>query len=579
VNPWALYDEAEAGYANYAVRTGEYPSLYRLSVPARQFEPYLADGMPSAVPAQGGFYTTSVTLRSGLYWSDGSPLTADDVAFTVNTALAFHLRLDWSAAYDPEVLDHAAASGSSLVQFFFKKPLTVEHWQYGALQGPVLSKAYWSSRLDGARALLPPQDLQDSLQKTLSQVADIQARIDEDNAILLGGVSDPQRLEQLRARIQNNQDELNSLNTKTVKLQDELNAALDAARQALFALPADGEPVFGPYLRYAGSGETLTRSLNPSYPFARPAFDGLVYSLFPDERSAVTAFDRGAVDVVLSGKDLSPSQPDRLAPTNSVTFLVFNPLRPELADPVLHRALACILTDSSLDRGAGARPFSAFVLPGPWSDAQASLPCSGLSSADRLPTAVGWLADAGYTWLQVPSRTSAGSGIRLPGGQPLQQLSLLSVASEDSPLKALAAEGVARAASTLGIPVRLQALDAQSLRYAVLSSGDYDLAVLGWRLAEYPAYLCQWFGSPGSFYTHSDVLHSACGSIAATADLPAAQQGFSALQSWLASELPFIPLYQALQHEAVRNVSYPFDPADIGVAPLYGAPELASPPP
>jgi hypothetical protein len=72
-------------------------------------------------------------------------------------------------------------------------------------------------------------------------------------------------------------------------------------------------------------------------------------------------------------------------------------------------------------------------------------------------------------------------------------------------------------------------------------------------------------------------LHSACGAITATADLPAAQQGFFALQSWLASELPFIPLYQALQPEAVRNVSYPFDPAGISISSLYGAPELASP--
>jgi ABC-type transport system substrate-binding protein len=129
----------------------------------------------------------------------------------------------------------------------------------------------------------------------------------------------------------------------------------------------------------------------------------------------------------------------------------------------------------------------------------------------------------------------------------------------------------------LGISVSLQALDAQSLRYAVLSSGDYDLAVLGWQLAEYPAYLCQWFDSPGPFSIQSDVLHSACGSIAATADMAVAQQGFFALQSWLASELPFIPLYQALQPEAVRNVSYPLDPAAISISSLYGVPELASP--
>ena len=42
VNAWALFDEAGASYANYALHSDEVPRLYRLSVPTREFEPYIA---------------------------------------------------------------------------------------------------------------------------------------------------------------------------------------------------------------------------------------------------------------------------------------------------------------------------------------------------------------------------------------------------------------------------------------------------------------------------------------------------------------------------------------------------------
>jgi hypothetical protein len=42
-------------------------------------------------------------------------------------------------------------------------------------------------------------------------------------------------------------------------------------------------------------------------------------------------------------------------------------------------------------------------------------------------------------------------------------------------------------------------------------------------------------------------------------------------------DLPFIPLYQVMQYEAVRNVAYPFEGVLDGLSGLYGAPSLAVP--
>jgi hypothetical protein len=111
----------------------------------------------------------------------------------------------------------------------------------------------------------------------------------------------------------------------------------------------------------------------------------------------------------------------------------------------------------------------------------------------------------------------------------------------------------------------------------VFSSGDYDMAVLGWRLAEYPGYLCEWFQPPSPLYYGSEELTSACVGLTSTADLETARQAILDVQSVLVRDLPFIPLYQSPGFEAYRAVSYPFGTALGGVSGLYGAPQLAVP--
>ena len=97
-------------------------------------------------------------LRTDLTWTDGSPFTADDVAFTVNTALSFRLGFDWHAYYDPDWLDHAEAVDAHTVKFYFKRAPNVAAWQYGALQGPVVQEKYWAPKVAEASTLLPPDE-------------------------------------------------------------------------------------------------------------------------------------------------------------------------------------------------------------------------------------------------------------------------------------------------------------------------------------------------------------------------------------------------------------------------------------
>ncbi len=176
-NAWSLFDANGYSYNNYAVRSEYWPRLYRLSIPGRQFEPSAAGALPSPVQLEGNLYFATVPLRSDLTWTDGSPFTADDVAFTVNTVLSFQLGFDWLDYYNPDWLDHAEAIDAHTVKYYFKKMPNAAVWQYGALQGPVLQKAYWAPRIADSAALLPSADQRSQIESLKTKVSDLQNQV------------------------------------------------------------------------------------------------------------------------------------------------------------------------------------------------------------------------------------------------------------------------------------------------------------------------------------------------------------------------------------------------------------------
>ena len=127
-----------------------------------------------------------MTLQPGLVWTDGSAFTAADVAFTVNTVLQFRLGFNWREAYNPDVLDRAEPLDDFTVQFYFKTKPTIADWQYGALQGPIVNRAYWQPRIDDALNLRPEESL-------LTSVQELETELDTESA---GEITIEDRFEQ-----------------------------------------------------------------------------------------------------------------------------------------------------------------------------------------------------------------------------------------------------------------------------------------------------------------------------------------------------------------------------------------------
>jgi len=93
-----------------------FPNLYQ-SDKNLNVVPDLADGMPS-VSSDGTVWT--VKLKTNAKWSDGTPITADDVVMTVN--MQNNANLDTDAAFDWSKLSKVEAVDAHTVKFTLTQP-------------------------------------------------------------------------------------------------------------------------------------------------------------------------------------------------------------------------------------------------------------------------------------------------------------------------------------------------------------------------------------------------------------------------------------------------------------------------
>ncbi|MBN1450374.1 MAG: hypothetical protein JW963_05105 [Anaerolineales bacterium] len=600
-NVWTLFDETGADYWNYATQADYWPRLYHLAPPllgpsarsGQRLEPATAKGEPTPLVCDAATCTATVSLQPDLTWTDGSPLTANDVAFTANTAMSFRLGLNWRQAYDPDLLDYVEALDESTVKFYFKGMPTVADWQYGVLQGPILNQAYWQPRIVKAVELLPDEALLPTIRELEAEFAEMQSQVDDLNLSLNTMAPASTVYQNTSKQAQELQEELNSVYNKLEKNRTEYETKLAEARAALFSLANTNEPTMGPWRFESRILGNFENQANLGTPLGDPWFDNVRYITYPNEATAVSALLNDEVDVILTSAGLSSDSVARLenAPeitlsrnvTRSARFLAFNHANPYLADPALHQALACMINPQALTEGLSedAAPLTSFVLDDYWQNKEASLPCAGTVDHMRLAEVVGLLKAAGYTWNEEPTADTAGRGLKAPDGTLLPQFSLLSPAYAVDTQRAEAAVYIARRAETLGLSVEVRLSAADVLLYEVYGSGNYDMALLGWRLSAYPAYLCEWFtpSEENPFAYNGSRLQSECEAWGQTSDLEGARAHVSEIQFVLMQDLPLIPLYTGMRIDAYRNIRYPFDKFVDGLSGLYAAPALAIPNP
>ena len=463
--------------------------------------PVLAEG--DATSASGGT-KWRVTLRSGLTFHDGSPVTTDDVKFTYDLAASARCPLvnDICAVVGNHLLS-VEASSAGVLTFTLKSPWAP--WQTRGLTIPILPKATLTASLVRLQGKVRGAD-----RNAVSLVREnIAADLDGGGCAASGGTNCTyaSRVTELERTLAGagldlpdprNFPQLNTAGEPTGSRDDEMYAqtlyAQLTALEGLLLAPSDGQlaaafplldvqnaPVgAGPY-RFVERvpGDYVQLSGFKGFALGEPPMTSVRLTIFSSAEGAVKAFQGGALDWVpdLRATDIAgvtPANDATLLHTASLrgyTYLAFNTRDGHVfASSVARQALAscvdlsAIITNATDDTGI---KISSTIAPTSWAAevpavAEATRDVAGARAA---LAAAGWVAGA--------------DGIFARAGSPLKADLIV---REGQATRSRAAQLIVDQAAECGIALSVSELPfasdiAARLRYP----NDFDLYLGAWQ--------------------------------------------------------------------------------------------------
>ncbi len=597
LNPWYYNDITGSSYWNAVILQFAYPTLFTLSDQRWDWAPFVADGLPETPVQEGDLWVGTVRLKPGLTWSDGSPLTAQDVAFTANTALTFAFAGNWVGWYNPALMDRAEVVDDLTVKFYYKVTPGLAIWQYGTLVGPFVNKAYWEPKI--ADILAQAEALDPTAADFLDKVTPLQQAVEaipNDNEPYFGPI-------------------------KFKRWEPGAYVESEANDQYAFIGTREEEFVNGAY-RESNSGEL---NQNRPYDFTLygeasgdkaldltygPYFQTFLFPVYSQD-AAYLALQNGEVDIVLNPSGVSQGIVDQLKANpdvqivrnaqNGFRYIEFNQARPFFKDAqglAMRQAIACqidldFLTQNVLQRQV--EPVYTLVPAGLtyWHNPDVPVYCKGMTPDQRINEAVRILKEAGFTWDVEPSYTvgsafdsgvTYGEGLKLPDGTAFPEITLQAPGPGYDPLRATSAVYIEQWMRQLGIPLTLNYTPFNTIR-ANENSGDFDIIMLGWGLSAFPSYLCDFFtgatgvgdGSDNIAYV-SPKLNEACNRWYQESDMVKAKDLAFEMQNILATELPYITLFSPPITDAYLNtIQFPYTDVFDGLQGLYSSAYMVMP--
>jgi ABC-type transport system substrate-binding protein len=587
-NLWNLYGPGASAW-NYVVQVGYWPGLFTLSDHRYDFVPQLAADYGTPVEEEGEYWVSTIPIKDNFLWSDGSEITADDVAFTWQVVNDFELSGNWD--YAIEELNRIEAVDPKTVKFFYNEKPGLAIHEFGLLQNPVVSKEFWGSKLEEAYTAL------DAL-----------------------SAHDPEG--------------------------EEYIAALAEAQQILYGVEAEGEPVYGAYLFekwevgafvensanglhfYKGvvaeefADGSYRESLEGKYGFSAygdpvgepelaiqygPNANSVLYSVYSQD-AAVLALLNGDVDYIYNPSGYGPGLKAQLEsnadvsivenPRNGWRFMGFNFDTPPMDDIAARQAITCMIDKEFLTQNVLQGAVFPAYTPVPeglafWYSPDVSRICDGLSEQERMEWAIERLSGAGYTWDVMPTWNEArggsidwGDGLKMPDGSYVEELLLLAPSPGYDPLRATTGVLIEQWAGMIGFPVRARLTNFNNILNETLGGGgNFDMVVMGWNLTTYPDHMCDFFldeyGGPFAFTGYaSEELKSLCVEFKASTDLEEAKLLGFEMQELLATELPYTYLFANPVVDAYNATAaqFPFTEVLDGIEGLYGMQNIVNSP-
>lgn len=481
-----------------------YQPLYTYDPDTLDLAPWLAASMPEYDPA-----TESYTIRlRHAKWSDGTPLTAHDVVFTVDLIRQFQVPRYYAQW---QFVEKTVAVDDQTVRFFLSQPRAI--FLTKTLVSFIVPKSQWA----------PIAQQAGSTKKPL--VALMNAKIPKP----LG--SGPYMLEQWR--------------------------------QGAFLHMKKNPHFFGKNLVICNRrlGPHADAILFKMYSTADVAILAL-------KKDAVDFFWWSIQPGYIDGLEKNRNTKIFLSDRSALYYMGFNVRHAPFSDPDFRRA-ATILIDKDFIIERVLQGYAASmdsIVPSEnifWHAADLPQYGHGLSREERIQMAFRLLSDAGYTWDRPPvnaaGKVVSPSGIILPSGRPMDAFTILTPPADYDPARATCGVIIQEWLKDLGIPASTRPMSFGALLQRIKDRQDFDTFILGYgQLSLDPDYLNNFFHSandrPGGWnmsgYRNPEFDRLADASVQAME--PARRQELVwEMQRILMADLPYIPLYNPVAIEAV----------------------------
>jgi peptide/nickel transport system substrate-binding protein len=553
-NSWN-YNDTEGGTVwNQYFLAPNSAAAYTIALPGLEMQPDLASGELAPATEEGDGWVGTFTLRDGLTWSDGEPLTAEDFAFTWNTVVDLELQGGWidyaDNAPDNGPITAVEAVDDVTVQVSFNAQPGLAIWGPGTgiLFMPVQPEHFWAPIVEEAAASDDPRT----------------------TLLAASGAGAP-------------------ASGPTV---------FGERQEGSFAASTANEAYYGTGEELTSGGVTWTEG---------PYADEFQFPLYGGQEAAVLALADGEVDFLLNPlgmqrgfQDQVAENPDLTAivnPTNGFRFMAFNHSRAPMSDPAFRDALTALINKEfvteNLLQGV-AFPLYVILPEGnvSWYNEEVAAELAeqgyaGLEDLERQQIAIDLLTEAGYTWETAPTiedgTFTAGSGIIGPDGEPIGQLELITPTASYDPLRATFANYISGVAQAMGIDLVAIPTDFNKIVNDVFAldeennyTSPFDMFILGYSLGNpaFPTFHCSFFCTGGDSnntqYSNEDYDAAADAFDAAQTE----EEAFEAMwemERLIARDKPHVPLFDTGILEFYNNrVAYPFTETLSGLQFLSG---------
>lgn len=554
-NPWSVLGPNTTIWNSY-VTADVHPTLFAYTTRRFDWVPHLAADLPTPLTQDEatGLWRSRVTLQDDWVWSDGTPITAHDVAFTFGAIAALGANTlggNFPAIAPPDLLSGVQAIDDVTVEFALTR--RDGRYNFGILTAPILQRGFWEPHLEAALATDDPA----------RAIFDVDVVDEPVYGSFLYGTWERGAF---------------------VNRPANRRFSLRGAREILYPNGA---------VRLAHGDHQWTGYGDPAEPpelevVTGPFVDSVHYRIYGNQATAVLALQAGQIDFIFNSLGLERGFRDQLRgtpgvtlvenPSNGIRYMAFN-LRREPMRRLPFRQAVAVLVDREFvtDRvlqGAATPLYS--VVPSPnefWFNPDVTVYGRGMTRAERIQEAVRILESAGFSWAQKPvldaggALVTPGRGLRLPGGEPVRPIELIGPGEAYDPLRATFASWIERWLNEAGIPVRTQLSAFNVVSDRVFDTQDFDMYILGWTLSIYPSYLDGFFhsrytglrGQNAMGYANPEFDARVEAFLSESDDMARARMLAFELQDFLARDLPYLVLFDTPIVEAYRSdhVRYP----------------------